>query len=196
MEKKFKFKIGDTVEILDGKNIPKYFGGWCMGNKVGKIGKITKCKTDERGNGYYLDVDNSYYVYDERGLKLVTPKNEQIIIYRKDDTVVALDKRTGETAIARCNPIDTFDFNVGAKLALRRLLGFEEPVTPEVRKPYNGKVVCIASSPTFAYTVGKIYEFKNGKTKLDNGIVFPIDPVFSFEEFAKECVAKCIEIVE
>ncbi len=36
--------------------------------------------------------------------------------------MIALDKRTGEKAIAKCSPEDEFDFEVGAKLAFDRLL--------------------------------------------------------------------------
>lgn len=50
-------------------------------------------------------------------------KQETIVIYRKDNKVVALDKSTGEKAEAKCNPADEFDFRTGAKLAFNRLMG-------------------------------------------------------------------------
>lgn len=58
-------------------------------------------------------------------------KQETIVIYRKDNKVVALDKSTGEKAEANCNPADEFDFRTGAKLAFNRLMG-------EDAKPDNG----------------------------------------------------------
>lgn len=57
--------------------------------------------------------------------------SETIVIYRKDNKVVALDKYTGEKAEANCNPADEFDFRTGAKLAFNRLMG-------EDAKPDNG----------------------------------------------------------
>lgn len=54
-----------------------------------------------------------------------------IVIYRKDNKVIALDKSTGEKAEANCNPADEFDFRTGAKLAFNRLMG-------EDAKPDNG----------------------------------------------------------
>lgn len=45
-----------------------------------------------------------------------------IVIYRKDNKVIALDKSTGEKAEAKCNPADEFDFRTGAKLAFNRLM--------------------------------------------------------------------------
>lgn len=49
--------------------------------------------------------------------------SETIVIYRKDNKVIALDKSTGEKAEASCNPADEFDFRTGAKLAFNRLMG-------------------------------------------------------------------------
>lgn len=58
--------------------------------------------------------------------------NETIVIYRKDNEVIALDKATGKKAIAKCSPEDTFDFNIGAKLAFERLMnGNKESITVE-----------------------------------------------------------------
>lgn len=55
-------------------------------------------------------------------LELVRKKpNECIVIYRKDSEVIAMDKSTGEKAVAKCSPDDEFDFNIGAKLAFERL---------------------------------------------------------------------------
>lgn len=56
-------------------------------------------------------------------------KQETIVIYRKDNKVIALDKSTGEKAEAKCNPADEFDFRTGAKLAFNRLMG--EDVKPD-----------------------------------------------------------------
>lgn len=61
---------------------------------------------------------------EEKCFDLVRKGNpETIVIYRKDNKVVALDKSTGKKAEAKCNPSDEFDFHVGAKLAFSRLMG-------------------------------------------------------------------------
>lgn len=57
----------------------------------------------------------------DKSIKLVDDKTENIIIYRKDNEVVALDKSSGEKGIAKCSPDDEFDFMTGAKLAFERL---------------------------------------------------------------------------
>ena len=68
--------------------------------------------------------------------ELVEKKQKPIVIYRKDNQVIALDQSTGKKGIATCCPTDTFDFNVGAKLAFARLMGEEiktEPAAPEAK---------------------------------------------------------------
>ena len=47
----------------------------------------------------------------------------------------------------------------------------EEPAEP---KYYSGKVVCVDKYSDCAYTIGKIYEFKDGRVKTDNGEEAPI----------------------
>ena len=111
-----KFKVGDKVRILDGSNIENYTGGWIpeMGRYVGEIHEISNVEHLSSGSTNYR-LEGVAYVWDERGLERCG--NETIVIYRKDNEVIALDKRTGKKAIANCSLEDTFDFNIGAKLA-------------------------------------------------------------------------------
>lgn len=65
---------------------------------------------------------------------------------------------------------------------------------------YNGKVVCVDNerNPN-CYTVGKIYQFKDGVITTDDGWKFIGNfniPFKSFEEFAKWTGSKFIEVVE
>ena len=115
-----KFKVGDKVRILDGSKINNYAGGWTkkMGRYVGEVYKVANVVHDSSDSSYILE--GFAYVWDERGLERCG--NETIVIYRKDNEVIALDKRTGKKAIAKCSPEDTFDFNIGAKLAFERIM--------------------------------------------------------------------------
>lgn len=71
---------------------------------------------------------------EEKCFDLVRKGNpETIVIYRKDNKVVALDKSTGKKAEANCNPDDEFDFRTGAKLAFNRLMG-EDVKLDDVRE--------------------------------------------------------------
>lgn len=137
-----KFKVGDKVRILDGSKIKNYAGGWYTNMKkyVDTITTISYvCKTRSGKIGYACH-DTGHYIFDKRGLERCG--NETIVIYRKDNEVIALDKRTGKKAIAKCSPEDTFDFNIGAKLAFERLIG-ENKVREVKRRAKKGEYVKI-----------------------------------------------------
>lgn len=57
----------------------------------------------------------------------------------------------------------------GCELALRRALGAEK------KKPkyYNGKMVCVKNRIFTWWTVGKIYEYKDGIVTADDGCKYP-----------------------
>ena len=75
----------------------------------------------------------------------------------------------------------------------------ERDVKP-VKPLYNGKVVCIdnVDNPTL-YTIGKIYQFKDGYLTADNGYRYPgvaNDAIHTFEEWDKWTASEFIEIKE
>lgn len=125
-----KFKIGDKVRILDGSKIENYVGGWgsfAMGALVGKVCTVKDIPFDYYGRLAYHLKENGY-VWDERGLELVERKSdiEKKIVVTTDGTKVVTaklyeDKKVIKTAIAKCSPEDTFDFDYGATLAVKRL---------------------------------------------------------------------------
>lgn len=102
-----------------------------------------------------------------------------IVIYRKGYETIALDKTTGKKAVAKCSPEDTYNFYTGAQLAFDRLTGVEEKVVEQPEKQaenegFNGFVECIKNEYKHClvmsgFTIGKIYEVKNGKITTDNG---------------------------
>lgn len=163
-----KFKVGDRV-----KCVKCYDGNIEAVGKVGTIIDISPCR-------YLVEFDvnvgghsgnecgksgHCWWLRDEH-LDLVRNKNEVIVIYRKDDTVTALNKATGDKVVTKCHPDDKFDFMTGAKLAFERLT----EIPPVAHKPlYSGKVVCVRSRTKLFLTVGKIYEFKDGVLILNNG---------------------------
>ena len=129
---KSKFNVNDTVKIKDGSNILDFYGGWTerMGKYVGKTAIISRISEVSHGK-FAAHLYGNPWVWGTRCFELVSKKktptfkkftNNTIVIYRDEQRVVALDKRTGEKAVARCAPEDKFDFEVGAKLAFDRLL--------------------------------------------------------------------------
>lgn len=183
-----KFKVGDKVRILDGSKIENYCGGWA-GSMKDYIGKTATIKSVES----YINYPTGYrleeygFKWDERGLEL---KPEKIIIYRNDNQVIAKNILTGKTGVAKCNPADEFDFNIGAKLAFERLTNPE----PEKPKYYSGKVVC-TNSVTSAFTKGKIYKVNNGVLDSDAGC-FQYHRFKSFDDILVVLATEFIELIE
>lgn len=151
-----KFKVGDMV--ID--NHPTRYE---FTNK-GWIGKVTKIN-ETNGFMTVLGVGNALF-NDE--FNCLDPKyfdpyvKEKIVITHDGKTTTATMYRgdgSKEQATARCCPEDTFDFNVGAKLAMERLMEKVSPVTPVTmdgfkigdrvnRNGVNGTVICFAETGT------------------------------------------------
>lgn len=126
-----KFKVGEKVKVKKCNfiNIPiGAIGTVAEINSVGSAGAILvkfdqnfKCLHNGLGQTDKQYSENKYYFLTEGYLEKL--KTETIVIYRKGDETIALDKRTGEKAIAKCNSReDAYDFKTGAKIALARLM--------------------------------------------------------------------------
>ena len=116
---KGKFKIGDRVRITErGRTYDKCGVIKCIecgyyGVELDLFVNTHNCSGHcKDGHGWWVSADC---------MELVNDKTENIVIYCKDNEVVALDKSTGEKGIAKCSPYDEFDFMTGAKLAFERL---------------------------------------------------------------------------
>lgn len=117
-----KFKIGDTVRILDGSTISNYVGAWAGGMRslIGKIGTI--CRIELRGErtGYYIE--DSAYVLDERGLELVCSgsayRDIKDVIFNDPATIVMwLD---GSKTVVKCQPGDTYSEELGLAMCIAK----------------------------------------------------------------------------
>ena len=88
-------------------------------------------------------------------------ESDTIVIYRKGNKVIALDKSTGEKAEAKCNPADEFDFRTGAKLAFNRLMSedvkTDNGVREVKRKANVGEYVKVVNEKSIFNT------YKNGE---------------------------------
>lgn len=147
MEKR-KFKVGEryTSKLFIDKGavieITQINGSTCFYKDV--VGKTFCAKN--------FDI-NSLFAF---GLEEV---DETIVIYRKDNKVVALDKSTGEKAEANC-----IDFRTDAKLAFNRLMGeavkTDNGVREVKRKAKVGEYIKIVDArPLFnAYKNGDVFK--------------------------------------
>lgn len=59
---------------------------------------------------------------------------------------------------------------------------------------YNGKVIFINDFRDI-FTKGKIYNFTNGQTTLDNGEFFPLIPAKTFEDIKKYSTVEVVEVL-
>ena len=134
-----------------------------------------------------------YYWTDE----LLEPICEKIVITSDGVTTIAR-KYDGKNLIketkAVCSKDDEFNFDVGAKLAMERLMKEDKP------KLYNGKVVCVdVGNAIQVYTKGKIYQFRDGVAYSDTGCRFHCcanHPITSFDELRIKSFATWLEVVE
>lgn len=148
-----------------------------------------------------IDADGDYKIREDCGDwfwsdEMLEPiRNEKIVITSDGVTTIARKydgKKTVKEAKAVCSKDDTFDFDVGAKQAMERLMAEDKP------KYYNGKVVCVNTSGLRLYTKGKVYEIKEGRFAVDNGMICPnLRPAFyNFEDFQNWSAAEWLEVVE
>ena len=120
-----KFKVGDKVRILDGSKIENYTGNWNehMKDHVGEVHTIEFVRGRNDGRVQYR-LNDLLFVWDERGLELVSEKKIVITVCGKNTIARLYDgKKLVRGAVASCAPDDKFDFNVGARLAFERLIG-------------------------------------------------------------------------
>lgn len=209
-----KFKVGDKVRVKEWKDVLKESGAendhspgavWakCSLAKIisdvcGLVFTVTECH--ESMCSYSISGLNRFGHETKTVLieELLEPVCDVRIAITTDGKVTLArlyeDGKVVKKATARCSPDDKFDFSVGAKIAFERLT----KTTHAEPKYYNGKVVCVETkNEEYAYTVGKIYEFKNGRVKIGNGREVPCTTrVTSLDEWNDSdwAMAKFIEI--
>ena len=75
---------------------------------------------------YYTILEFSDFEWDDKNTK-----RKPVIIYQNGQDVIALDKETGEKAVAKCHPNDEFDFAIGAKIAFGRLYHSQDYISED-----------------------------------------------------------------
>lgn len=116
-----KFKIGRLYRVKNGEekgNIIRIVNHDAFADKYTyeTINEIKECLVNNFYNGSPFS-------------KSLKPVSECVVIYRRGNEVIAINKVDGHKAVAKCNPDDDFDFTVGAKLAFQRLAGSESSET-------------------------------------------------------------------
>ena len=191
-----EFKVGDRVVLTD-----KCPGHWnCVGGMDKYLGATVTIKSIN-GTSFHIEQGDdtayhwSFLFTDIFELESEFPTQKIVITANSTTTTAKLyeGKKVIRTAEAKCSPSDTFDFATGANLAYERLMdGVVEKPEPEY---YNGKAICVDHCGGFdIYTIGKTYQFIDGRSINDLGNVFPINsPAKSFEDWQNWSSAKWIE---
>lgn len=166
-----KFKVGDKVK---GTSETKYnitntdmIEAVVSDVKDSKI-DLTNCKFK---NGNDSNKDITFWNLDEDYFELITPQLPKIVISPKKNGKVSAVLFNGDTyvkhATAKCSPDDTYDFNIGAKLAFNRLMGIEDkpqeqPLYKEVKRhAIAGEYVKVVNAESVPCDNGKPC-YKNG----------------------------------
>lgn len=117
-----EFKKGQKVIVIPNR----VKTNWCSGmnNYIGNVLTIRAKGNGTYGPGYW--VEENYYFWQEEHIQPVN--NQTIVIYPNGLETISLlkeGKKVIKSANAKCNPSDTYDFEIGAKLAFSRLMGDE-----------------------------------------------------------------------
>lgn len=176
-----KYKIGDKVRIVSKKRGVNWNNDGMMDKWLGKVMTVSVAGKILGNDVYRMKEDyKMWYWFNEmiEGIADTKTAYPKIVITTDGKTTLARlydGKRVINRAEAKCHPEDKFDFNIGASLAFSRLAKdaeAPEKKVPEAPKVYNGDVICI-ESPFRWWTVGKVYEVKDGFITDDEGYKYP-----------------------
>lgn len=115
--------------------------------------------------------------------------DEEIVIRKDENGLTGILKVAGKVVKEKSLPFIAGGFEREAISLVQELLK---------KELYSGKVVCVRNPANDNYTVGKIYEFKDGAITTDAGVVINNngEEFHSFEEFAAFSSAAFVKLVE
>lgn len=135
---------GDIIEIVDIKDN-------CFGHKV----FYKTIRGRYKGSKSLFNANSVWATY-------LKPVSESIVIYRNGSETIAIDKTTGEKAVAKCHPDDEYNLHLGATIALSRLINTNYNLVLEVKRAAKvGEYVKIVNASNVQTTNGKP-DYKNG----------------------------------
>ena len=208
-----QLKVGDKVMVKKWADVQENLGipydVWK--NYQGRT--YTVCNSVGGWSVVTFYEDNGRYAFPEESLVRLIDfpcESKRIVILQDGTTTRAIEyegRRKVKEAMAKLHPSDEYRWATGRDLALNRLIyGTDyhpsEVALPEEEKTlYNGKVVCVDHNGNNqdAYTIGRIYQFRDGSIINDIGDEVPYykeNKVHSFDEWARFSGSKWIEIVE
>ena len=213
-----KFKVGDKVRVRKWDDMVKEYGikygtievPWLFTQDMKEYcGRVVTIKEVVEKSGYhpyyFIKEDNrkepcnwkfSDKMLEPEVIKDTNSKNPSIVIYKKDNKVIAIDKTTGKTAEAICSEDDEFNFYIGADIAFERVRGRRSALKAREDAPrlYNADIVCVESM-SCNFVRGKVYKIRNGKMVDCDWL--PTSKTFkSLEDVNKVFSSKFIELIK
>lgn len=135
---KYEYKVGDIVETKFGKGEIKEIEGE-------KIPYLVYHYDWDRGHNNFGQYTGGHcWFFKEEEIKLAAEPEKPITIIRHGHKVVA--KYGEKVGVAKCNPEDEFNFEVGAKLALERLFETTSTVKEVEREAKVGEYIKIVTA--------------------------------------------------
>lgn len=190
-----KYKVGDKVRVRKDLRVGLAYNHWLVVDAMMKHRGKTVTIAVVGFNSYIIKEDGASWSWTDEMFEPAPICTEKIVVTSDGVTTTARKydgKKVVKEAKAVCSKDDEFNFDVGAKLAMERLMAEDKP------KYYNGKVVCVDPNGIRFYTKGRIYQFKDGTTCNDEGV-----PIFhskhkvrNFEELQSNSLAEWLEVVE
>lgn len=220
-EPKPKFKIWDEVDVIHDHMVT----GLKKGTRF-IVKRIQKNRNTENPVSYsYTDyiynqvrkpIVNPLFVIPEVYVKLVEHHKGKVLIMvdeKDNNKIIARDLVTGKKAEAKRNPNDEWDFEKGAKLAFERLYpekkivfrsepiqsvkqGEKVNIDISKKKPWTGKVICIASDYFIFFEKGRVYPVIDGVLYCELGRWNDIGGLFESAKDVNDRIFPCATFVE
>lgn len=200
-------RVGDAQKLIVTVNGAETLARLYEGNKVIKSA-TAKCSPDDTFDfekGAKLAIERLFTTTEQKVIKIEVGKSYWLKPYDEVKDHFGISRSTWKKI--QTNPVKIKEMrDYGGYRATTVDMGdwafLPEHFASEAPQYYNGKVVCVSvSGGFFAYTVGKIYEFIDGRVKIDNGSIIPSnrnDAVTSLEDWNGRYYtrAKFIPLVE
>lgn len=156
-----KYKIGDKVRVRDDLEIGKWysmnnctFSDFVNSKMITFKGKEVTILADNCFGMYLIKEDNGEWHWTDEMFSGLATSLPKVVINTDGKTTTAKmyeGKKVLKTAKSQCSPEDTFDFAVGAKLALER-------VTEKEPKFKIGQFVRVIENDTCQFFKGQLVE--------------------------------------
>lgn len=153
-----KYKVGDKVKVRSDLVKNRVYGDMYFLSDMCKFrGKtVTIDRVEQNGAYYGIEGHVDTFWTNDMFEGLAMEQNKIVITHDGKTTTATLYREDGskEVATAKCCPEDTFDFNVGAKLAMERLMKKVAPVEEwrvVDRKPRVGDYIRLKTNGMFNF---------------------------------------------